>query len=104
MLKAKDYFKSDIDSFLNINEFGELHIIDRVQYSAVVDNDRLQERSKKEYDGVYVGDILYFINQDSFKRVPKVNDIQVFDGKPCEVFDIRKDMGMYEIILKRNES
>lgn len=104
MLKAKDFFINDLDNFINTDEFGESHIINRRILNVIVDNDRLKERSKKEYEGIYVGDILYFVNSQGYGSPPKINEFQLFDQKPCKVFDVRHDMGIYEIILKFNAS
>lgn len=104
-MSFKETVKSDIANvFFNLNEFAELHTINGRQLPVIVDNDRLQQRSKKEYDGLYVGDLLYFVSANDFGPPPKPDSIQLFDGKPYIVFDVRQDVGMYEIILKLNAS
>lgn len=102
MSKLKDYIQSDINTFFNNDEFGEIHNIDGRLLSVLVDNDHLINRSKVEYEGVMAGDILYFINTSQFEKAPKIGDVQRFDNIICEVFDIRINSGTYEIILKKN--
>ncbi|KNF08551.1 hypothetical protein CLPU_6c00370 [Gottschalkia purinilytica] len=104
-MNFKEQLSKDInDVFFNLNEFSEIHTIGRSQVEIIVDSDKLQDRSKKEYDGIHVGDILYFIKEEDLIKTPKPGDVQLFDNRPCVVFDIRKDKGLYEIILKLNSN
>ncbi|HHW03408.1 MAG TPA: hypothetical protein GXX35_11490 [Thermoanaerobacterales bacterium] len=100
----KDIIQMDLDVFFNLDEFAESHIIDGRPLNVIVDNDRLQQRSQKEYDGIYVGDLLYFVAAKDYGSAPKPGSVQVFDGRSYTVFDVRQDMGVYEIILKLNAS
>ncbi|KMT23004.1 hypothetical protein [Clostridium cylindrosporum] len=103
---AKDFFQDDLDVMLNLEEFAEERNIDGTILNVVIDNDRLQERAKKEYEGIYVGDILYYAKVSDYKennmKKPKPDSIQSFNRKQYIVFDIREDNGLYEIILKYN--
>lgn len=100
----KDFLKKDLSTFFNIGEFAETHLIDGRQVNVIIDNDRLQHRSKNEYEGVHVGDLLYFARIEDFIENPKIDSIQVFGKVRYIIFDVRKSNGMYEIILKRNGS
>lgn len=101
----RDYVQQDLESFFfNPDEFGEIHVVDGRQLTVIVDNDRLTQRSQQEYDGIYVGDLLYFVRAEEYGPPPKPDSVQLFDGKAYTVFDVREDTGMYEIILKRNAS
>lgn len=104
MLKAKDVFLEDLKVFFDIDEFGEIHNIDGRNLNVIIDNDSLEERSRREYDGVYVGDLLYFVKEKDYGEIPKPDSLQRFDGKIYTVFNVRKDTGIYEIILSSNES
>lgn len=96
----KDQIAQDRAVFINTDEFAEEHVIDGNTVSITVDNDRLIERSKIEYAGVMVGNILYFAKSEDFDRKPEPEDVQDFDGDDYKVFDVREDDGMLEIILK----
>lgn len=101
----KEEIKKDLSFFHNTSEFAEIHVINRCKVPIIIDNDRLQERSKKEYDGILVGDVLYFIAvQDYPDKGGKAGEVQIFDGKTCIIQDIRYQSGMYEIILTLNGS
>lgn len=98
----KDILDQDASVFLNINEFGSNHKINSNDITIIIDNDRLMERTKKEYDGISVGEVLYFVSASDFGDLPEENTPQTFDGRMMYVFDAREDMGMYEIILRQN--
>ena len=100
MLKEK--VQSDLAVFFNLDEFAEQHLIDGRSLNVIVDNDKLKERSKKEYDGLTVGELLYYVKAEDFGERPEQGTPQVFDGRQMYVFDIREDMGLYEIILSQN--
>lgn len=102
MAKFKDLIYSDIATFLNLDEFAETCIIDGKNIDVIVDNDRLIERSKKEYEGISVGEILYYAKVADFNKKPKQGMPQNFNGRLMQVFDIREDEGLYEIILNQN--
>ena len=64
------------------------------------------QKTFNDFDGVVIGDILFFITPDEFKKIPnvrkspKVNDAIMFDNKPCIVTNVVENMGMYEVTLQ----
>jgi len=102
MSKLKDYFSSDLNTFVNQDDFAETHTIDKRVLTIIVDNDRLMHRSKKEFDGISFGEILYFVKKSEFGARVEEGTPQIFDGRQMYVFNIREDNGMYEIILTQN--
>ena len=103
----KEYIAHDIDNtFMNENEFCEKANINGVSVLICVDNDRLAHKIVREYDGVVIGDILFFITQNEFKKIPhtkgtpKVNDAIMFKNKPCIVTAVTEKDGMFEVVLQ----
>lgn len=101
-MSAKDWFASDRDAILDIEVFGEEHSIDGRRTMIVVDRDALQERQKKEFDGIYVADMLYYVRTEDMTRRAKVDGAQTVDGVLYIIVDIRGDDGITEVLLKRN--
>lgn len=106
-MSFKDQLNSDRAVFLNEAEFGEKH---QIQYrpghgaepvTAIVDEQRLTDRAKKEYDGLYIGELLYYAAVDAFAIPIVTGQKQMFDGKAYTVADVRTANGMYEIILNK---
>lgn len=102
-MNFKDTVLNDInDVFFNSDEFAESHNIDGRVVSCIVDNDRLMERSKKEFDGIYVGEMLIFVKATDIGRELTQGMPLIVDNKQMYIFSVREDDGIYEIILNRN--
>lgn len=98
----KEQMALDRAVFFNADEFADFHNINGRDLLIIIDDYRLQERSKKEYDGISVGEILYFVKAEDYGKRPEEGTPQIFDGRQLLVFDAREDLGIYEIILKQN--
>lgn len=102
-MSFKDVIANDINNiFFNADEFGENHVLGKDSILCIIDNDRLKERSKKEYDGISVGELLLFAKTSDINMNLRQDMPIVFDGRQMKIFDIREDMGVYEIILSQN--
>ena len=103
----KEYIAKDINNvFKNEKEFSETVTINGVSVVVNIDNDRLSQKTFAEFDGVILGDILFFITAEEFKKIPYMkkepttNDALMFNGKPCEIINVSSNAGMYEIALQ----
>ena len=99
----KDYLSQDLSTFFNSDEFAELHDINGRQFFVILDNDRLSQRTQREYEGIYVGDLLFYVSASDYGARPKPGEVIKFDQAPYEVFDVKEDGGIYEIVLKASE-
>ncbi|EGW39166.1 hypothetical protein [Desulfosporosinus sp. OT] len=100
----KEQLILDLDTLMSSDEFSETHTIDGRELTVLVDNDQLKERSKKEYDGISVGEILFFVKASDYGELPEAETPLIFDKRQMYVFNAREHMGMYEIILSQNRS
>lgn len=103
----KEYISKDIDRvFRNDEEFSETVTINGVSVLVNLDNDRLSQKNFTDFDGVVIGDILFFISTEEFKKIPYMkkkpvaNDALMFNGKACIIINVSETMGMYEIALQ----
>lgn len=104
----KEYVQHDItSSFINLNEFASEVVINSVPVKVVEDKDQLLYRIKKNYDGLIVGDILFFISAEEYgkipnvSKIPSVNEAINYNGRPCLITDVNSQEGLYEITLQR---
>lgn len=103
MSRFKEFIEKDLDAiFFNLDEFAEPHNINGRILNVIVDNDRLMQRSKKEFDGISIGEILYYVKASDYGEKPEQGTPQIFDDRQMYVFDVREDCGVYEIILQQN--
>lgn len=103
----KEYIAKDINNvFKNQEEFSETVTINGVSVVVNIDNDRLAQKAFTDFDGVVMGDILFFISAEEFKKIPYMkkkpcaNDALMFEGKACEIINVSESMGMFEIALQ----
>lgn len=101
-MSFKEMIQNDMNVFFNADEFGEEHAINGITHNLIVDSEALKERIKDEFDGVSVGEILYFVKESEFGPLPAINSVQIFDNRQLFVIDAKTDMGMHEIILSQN--
>lgn len=108
MSKLKDYLSSDLDTFLNTDEFAETHDIDGRQVDCVIDIDILQQLKYKDqqasYDGVYNSTKVLFVKAADMPDRPVSGQHIRVDGKLYLVKDCPEDGGMLEITLEANET
>lgn len=104
----KEYIQQDINNtFINDTEFASEVTINGVVVTVVEDKDQLLYRIKKNYDGLIIGDILFYIGEDEYKKIPKLSPIPSVDealsynGKPCTITDVNSQNGVYEIIIQK---
>lgn len=107
-MSFKEYVQQDIaNTFENEDEFAGKVNINGVTVSAIEDKDQLLYRIKKNYDGLVVGDILFYISMGEYSKiphvshVPKANEAITYNGRPCVIVDVADQDGMYEILLQK---
>lgn len=106
-MSFKEYIANDIsNTFVNDDEFAEKVMINGVKVTVVEDSDELENRIKKNYDGLIIGDVLFYISESEYKKIPRVNPIPnpnqaiYYAGKPSIIISSSSVMGMYEIIIQ----
>ena len=104
----KEYVKQDIgNTFINQTEFASEVNINGAIVSVVEDKDQLLYRIKKDYDGLIVGDILFYISLEEYAKIPRVsqtptvNEAVSYNGRPCTITDVTAQDGVYEITLQK---
>lgn len=104
----KEYVQRDINSsFVNLTEFADTVIINGASVNVVEDKDQLLFRIQKNYDGLVVGDILFYIALEEYKKIPQVPELPTanvaisYKGRPCTIVEATAQDGMYEIILQK---
>lgn len=102
----KEYIKKDHNVYMNSNEFSETVTVNSVSVNVVIDNDRLTQKIVKEYDGLVIGDILFYITAEEYAKIPhmsktpKADEALVFNNKPCIITSVTANIGIYEVVLQ----
>lgn len=107
-MNFKEYIQHDINNtFVNLEEFASTVNINGASVKVVEDKDQLLYRIKKNYDGLAVGDILFSISEEEYKKIPhlseipSVNEALTYNGRPCLITDVTPQCGVYEITLQK---
>jgi hypothetical protein len=82
-MNFKDIIQADLATFLNINEFADLHniVLETVTYSIpTIVQDQLTDKYEKDYDGAYNSIINIIFRASDVARPPIYNQTVDFDG------------------------
>lgn len=108
-MKFKEYVAKDLaTAFFNLDEHAEQVSINGVTVTVVQDNERLMYKTKNTFQGLVVGDILFFISEAEYAKItglkhpPRADDVMLYNGKPCTIIDVVSNLGVYEITLQFN--
>lgn len=104
----KEYVQSDIkNTFINESEFAGKVEINGASVSVIEDKDQLLYRIKKDYNGLVVGDVLFYISKEEYAKIPRVSPTPAvyeavrYNGKPYTIVEANHQDGMYEITLQK---
>lgn len=104
MATLKDYIKDfDLDTFINMDEFADNHVINGKPIKCLVDTDLFDERSTQAGDrsgGVFKDTISVFIKMSDIAK-PLIDEMMTVDEDDYRVVEVKENMGMYEIELSQ---
>ena len=102
----KDYLHSDIPNvFVDITEHGDVANINGVDVNVVWDGDELNYRIRADYQGLLVGDALFYISAESWEQVPDVrhpprtDEAILIDGRHATITMVQENAGVYDITI-----
>lgn len=108
MSKFKDLVKADIKNvFMNNNEFADLHMINGIEMSIIIDEDGLEEyKSLQRIDseGLYLAKMLIHVDCDDLGYRPAINSTLKVDKIKYFVMNVADNAGMYHIMLGVNRA
>ena len=95
----KEMMAADRGIFLNLDEFGDEHVIEGKTIAAVLDEETFDESKKGEDIGLAAFDLVLFAQvEDLPAQRPSGESLNV-DGKECTIVSWRTDAGMASIYL-----
>jgi len=104
----KELVQADIsNTFMNKEEFSDIHMIDGKQMTVTIDNNEHIEREKRynrTMDGIYVKQILIYVSKAEYGQLPAFGKQLVLDEKRYRVADAIDEDGLYSITLEANKS
>lgn len=103
--------KDNVQVFMNVDEFGEIHNLNGKDMPVIIDNNELVDREKRyRYrnslyaDGVYLKELLIYVKASDFGKLPAISRTITFDGKIYTVADAINEDGIYSLTLEANKT
>ena len=103
--------KDNHNIFLNLDEFGELHLVNDKKIPVLIDSYEQIDREKRYQfrhslyaDGVFLKELLIYVKASDFGSLPKIKSIVKLDGKAYTVSDAINEDGIYSISLEANKT
>lgn len=104
----KDIIKQDVQhTFLNADEFSDMHEINGKMMPVQIDSNEQIEREKRinqHMDGIYLNQKLIYVAASDYGPLPKQGSVINFDGKIYKVADAVAEDGIYSITLEANRA
>lgn len=96
-----DQVTADLPTFLNVDEFGQIAVIDGEQVTCVIVND---EAPGGEGDGITHLDFTLYAKASSFYTTPVVRQRMLINDQPANVTRVDQEQGIFVIRLEWLES
>ena len=97
--------------FMNAEEFAEMHTVNgnvmpcQIDNFELIDRERRYKFHKSEYsEGVYLKQILMFVNSVDFGALPAIGRLVTIDKKSYTVADAINEGGLYSLTLEQNKT
>lgn len=100
-MSFKEQLSRDLDTFLNTNEFADLHTVDGVPLKAVIDNAQ-REHPYSYAEGISLNQLQMHVKVTELGYRPVPNQRIDLDGRTCIVAAVAESEGMYQITLESN--
>lgn len=108
MSAFKDIIAKDVHrTFLNIDEFSDIHNVNGKEMPVQIDTNEQIEREKRmaqNMDGVWLNQKLIYVAADDFGPLPRQDSILKLDGKTYRVNDAVDEYGIYSITIEANKA
>lgn len=108
MKTFKDILKQDIkQTFMNFDEFGEIHDINGQDVLIIIDENELTERGKRlrRNEGeLYKKQLLFYVAAEDFGNLPAPGKILKLDKKQYIITEADNEGGIYAISLEATKS
>lgn len=103
-LTFKETLTTDLDTFINMDEFAEEHELNGEMVNCVVQSptDReifLQNRDYAGFDGIYGKQTIVHVKKSDLPELPPEQQVFYLDGEIYKVSRVIDDMGMVSIVL-----
>jgi len=100
-MKLSALLESDLNTFFNLEEFSEEHLINGTLMNVIIDKEQLKERTSKliSNDGLYDVDVLLFVKKADYGTKPVIGERITIDDDMFRCSDVNEEGMIYCIEL-----
>ena len=105
MSEFKDMVREDVENvFLDLDFFGETHVIAGKEMTAIFDDVEKEKRSgrKDDISSVHKKTVLFYVSSEEFGALPAVGRVLSIDGKEYRVTKAEDECGVYAVTAEAN--
>ncbi len=96
--------EEDNEIFFDLEEFAEMHSINKKQVRVIIDNnERLEQEKKadmKDKEGLSKKKLLFYVIGKEFGALPPARSLLEFDNQLYKIIDAINENGIYSITLE----
>ena len=98
MPNLRDYFESDLPTFVNDKEFAVEAVIEGEKVVVVLDSDKLKERQSKNHaEGLHTEELLFYVEKSKLSFYPRPDNRVNVDGSSWKITEATDDEGLFTI-------
>lgn len=95
MPRLRDFFESDLDTFVNDDEFAVKAMIEDEEVSVVIDNEKLAERQSNNHtEGLNTEELLFSVIKSRLSFYPRPGNRVRVDGALWNITNVQPDEGL----------
>ncbi|WNF36412.1 hypothetical protein RJD24_18620 [Bacillaceae bacterium IKA-2] len=96
MPRLRDFFESDLSTFINNDEFATKAVIEDEEVNIVLDNDLLKERQLKNHiEGLHTEELLFHVVKSDLSFYPRADNRVKVDSEFWKITDVQEDEGLF---------
>lgn len=104
----KELIKQDARvTFLNHNEFADMHSINGCEVPVLIDQTQgveKEQRFSQHMDGVYTAKTVIYVNSEDLDFTPERGQTITLDGKQCMIEETTDEYGVWAITLNATKA
>ena len=94
------------DSFMDIDEFAEIHNVNGKEIPVIVDSNEQIEREKRMSEnpqklGIHMKQLLIYVKRSDYGPLPSPGNYLMFDGQNYQVTDAIDEYGIYSVSMMK---
>lgn len=101
-MNLKAQFEKDLDVFVNLNEFADLHFINGQTVPAIINSSTFEDIDRETVQALFTSTLRVCVKQGSLNRLPQTNEEVELDGMHYNCLSTEVKQGCDVLVLEAN--